>query len=302
MQHRFVLAAGLALGLVLGLAGCHKDQSATGDAAKQAMGGYAKGFNLLLKDPHDLVKSYFQTISEEGPAAGAKPHLFPSQSSAARAVKDAREAFAAAGAGAPAALAQLAPASEHAVAAADRAIAVFTEAQKYYEAENYKDDQLAKGKQLHTQMLAARKELSAAMSAFEDGLSGIEDAQAASELEDYAGDKGYSYWFRYYNIAAKKFVATVDDATKRDAAYQAISAAHTALAAFAASKGELAVGFGPYMASADTFLAACTKLTRADKGVAAETGDAGQGVISAYNGLINSGNFLYQLESTHSLK
>jgi hypothetical protein len=267
------------------------------------MGLYAKGFNVLLKDLQDMVTGYFHSIPDSGPTLEAKPHLFSSQSFAVSAVKEAREAFTAAKEEAPAALASLGPASDRVIAASDQAIAVFAAAAKYYEAENYKDDQLAKGKQLHAAMLAARKELSAAMGALEDGLSGIEDAQATADIKDHEGDKSYGYWFRFYTFAAKQFLGASRDAGKLEGAYQAIGAAREGLAAFAATKGsELAPGFAPYVASADSFYAACTKLVRQAKGVHAETGDAGQGLIAAYNVLIRSGNFLYELESTSSLK
>jgi hypothetical protein len=267
------------------------------------MGQYAKGFNVLLKDLQGMIHTYAETIPDSGPTLEARPHLFPSQRSAVTALKEARAAFAAAKQAAPAALAELGLAIDRVLAAGDQAIAVFTGAQKYYQAENYKDDQLAKGKQLHAAMLAARKELDAAMGVLDHGMSAIEDAQAAAEIKDRAGDKDYSYWFRYYNFEARKFLAASRDAAQRDAAYQAIGAAHDALTAFAAERGgELATGFAPYMGSADSFYAACSKLVRQAKGVAAETGDAGNGLVSAYNALVSSGNFLYELESTHSLK
>jgi hypothetical protein len=95
---------------VVALAGCDKDQSATGAAAKKSMGLYAKGFNVLLKDLQDMVTGYFQSIPDSGPTLEAKPHLFSSQSFAVSAVKEAREAFTAAKEDAPAALGSLGPA------------------------------------------------------------------------------------------------------------------------------------------------------------------------------------------------
>jgi hypothetical protein len=292
-----------ALAASAALAACKPDQGVTGDAAKEAMGLYAKGYNLLLTQPSAMVKSYFHTLSEDGPAAGARPHLQPAASWAQKTVKEAREAFATAQKAAPSALAKLGPASDRALTANDQAIAVELEAEKYYEAEGYKSDQLAKGKELHAKMVAARKELSAAMGALEDGLSEVEDAQAVADLKNHEADKGYSYWFRYFNLEAKNYLAAVRDPAKRAAATQAIRAAHDALAAFVAGKGsELSSYFSTYAASADSFWAACQKFERQGQGVAAETGDAEQGLIAAYNGLIKSGNFLYKLESTDSLK
>src|SRR5262249_49776499 len=133
------------IAIALTIVACHKDQSTTGATAKEAMGLYAKGFNLMLKDPRGMIDTYFQTIPRTGPTLDAKPNLFPSQQMAASSIKQAREAFDEAKKVAPSTMADLAPASDRVMAACDKLTATFTDAVKYYEAETYKDDKLAKG-------------------------------------------------------------------------------------------------------------------------------------------------------------
>jgi uncharacterized phage infection (PIP) family protein YhgE len=281
---------------------CKTDQSATGDAAKQSMGLYAKGFNLLLKDPRELVDTYFRSIPEAGPTADAKPRLFPSQSMTASSIKQARDAFAEAKKSAPSSLAALAPASDRAMAAVDKVFATYDEAQKYYDAEGYKDDKLAKGKKLHADMMSAARELDDAIGNLEDGLSKIEDAQAADEVKDRAGNKDYGYWFRNYNLEAKKLLVAARDPKKIGDAFKAFEAVHTAFTEFVKGKGsDLASSFQPFARDADSFFAAATKLNR-DAKDGADLREGRQSLVSAYNSLINMANSLYQVESAGALK
>ena len=281
---------------------CKKDQSATGDAAKQAMGLYAKGFNLILKDPRDLVDTYFRTIPEAGPTVEAKPRLFPSQSMASRSIKDAHAAFDEAKKSAPSSLAELAPEADRAIAAVDKVFATYDDAQKYYESEGYKDDKLAKGKKLHADMLAAAKELDDAIGKLEDGLSKIEDAQAADEVKDRAGTKDYGYWFRNYNLEAKKLLVAARDPKKVGDAFKAFEAVQTSFTEFVKSKGtDLNSSFQPFARDADSFFNAATKLHR-DARDGADLREARQSLVSAYNSLISMANSLYQVESAGALK
>lgn len=292
-------------------AGCKKDNSTTGAPAQQAMGLYAKGFNTLIKDPKAMIKEYFDAIPEAGPDPKSKPRLFPRQSFAARGIKEAREAFAQAKASAPPAMAALGTAADQAITAIDAVAQTFGEAQKYYEAENYKDDQFARGKQLHAKMLAASKAFHTAVATLETGLSSIEDEQARTELAKYEADKGYSYWFRFYNIEAKKFLAAVEAAEtpeqlgKLEAAFQPLSAASDALAKFVAGKGaQLNASFGAYHHQATSFDASATKVVRMARDPKRDDQALGREMdllISSYNNLISTGNSLYDLEAAKAL-
>jgi hypothetical protein len=292
-------------------AACKKDTSTTGAPAQEAMGLYAKGFNALLKDPKQMIKEYFDSIPEAGPDPKARLRLFPRQNFATSAIKEARESFDKAKSAAPDSMASLAPAADQAIAAIERVATTYTAAQKYYEAENYKDDQLAKGKELHGQMIAAAKDFNTALGTLEAGLSKIEDEQATQELAKYEGDKSYSYWFRFYNMQAKKFLSAVEAAhtpetlAKLDAAFQPIAAATDALGKFVASKGgKVNTTFNSYADRATSFHATATKLIRLAKepkvdGAALDRET--ESLISNYNTLVSMANTLYDVEAAKAL-
>jgi len=306
-------ATSLALVAVLILTACNKDPSTTGADAKRAMGLYAKGFNALLEDPKRLVAGYFSSITAgpKGIDLTQQPHLSDS-TFAQRKVKEAREAFTAANEAAPDSLA-LAPKAEAAVAAAEQAVTTYDTAYKYYQAESYKDDKGAQAKQLHEQMIAASKTYDAALDALSAAMESIEDAQSKDEINKYAGDKNYSYWFRFYTHEAKRFVTAVTrakspaDLQQLSAAAQTLATHDAALAAFAAKKGKrLNDSFKNYVDTATSFQAEVKKLLRLTEAGKTfeddETAQAADAVIDTFNRLIRIGNTLYQIEGVDNLK
>jgi hypothetical protein len=304
MFHRIVIV------LVLISGACKKDNSATGAPAQEAMGLYAKGFNDLIADPKQMITEYFDNIPESGPEPGSKPRLFPRQNFGISKIKEAREAFKAAKEAAPASLAGLAAPADDALVAIDKVATTFAEAHKYYDAENYKDDQFAKGKVLHAQMLEAAKQFRVAINKLEDGLSVIEDQQAVAEVAKYASDKGYSYWFRFYNMEAKKFIAAVEHADTPEqraalaTAFQPIATANDDLTKFVASKGTKVNGsFNAYVSQASSFHATAVKLLRLVKDPAAEAelGRETEALIRNYNNMVSMANSLYQVEGADAL-
>lgn len=292
------------------LVACKGDASTTGAGAQEAMGFYAEGFNTLIREPKEMIKTYFDAIPDAGPDDKSNPHLFPYRN--LNAFKQARAAFDKAKAAAPKSLTDLGPAADQAVAAAERLQQAYAAAQTYYEGENYKDDQFAKGKELHTQMVAATKDYRAAIGKLETGLSKIEDAQATQELAKFADAKGYSYWFRHFNIEAKNFLNAVEavEAPEQlaalEAAFQPVATAHEQLDKFVAGKAQgINTTFGSYAGQASSFHATGSKLIRLTK--AAKLDSAAydreqQALIERYNGLIDMGNALYKLEAAKMLK
>ncbi len=307
MVHRSIIIA-FVFALVAGA--CKKDNSTTGEPAQEAMGLYAKGFNALIGDPKQMITEYFDAIPEAGPDPASKPHLFPRQNFGASKIKEAREAFAKAKDAAPPALANLAPAATDAIAAIDKVSTIFTEAQKYYDAENYKDDKLARGRELHAQMLAAARQFQTAIDKLEDGLTVIEDQQAVAELAKHA-DKGYGYWFRFYNIEAKKFLGAVERASTAEqraalaTAFQPMATANDELAKFVASKGPGINGsFNAYVTQAGSFHATAVKLLRLVKEPTPDEQAIGremETLVSNYNNLVSMANSLYQVEGANAL-
>jgi hypothetical protein len=298
----------IVLGFVLALASCKQDASATGKPAQEAMSLYAKGFNALIADPKQMITEYFDNLPD-GPQPGTKPRLFPRQGFGTSKIKEARDAFVAAKEAAPASLAGLAAPADEAIIAIEAVATAFTAAQKYYEAENYKDDNFAQGNALHAQMVEAAKRFNGAVNKLEDGLSAIEDQQAANELAKYAGDKGYSYWFRFYNMEAKKFLTAVERASTPEGrtalatAFAKIAAVDAELGKFVAAKGAGINGsFKSYAGMASSFHATAVKLARLAKDDKADLGPDFNSPVQNYNNLVNMANSLYQVEEVDALK
>ncbi|MBA3501276.1 MAG: DUF3829 domain-containing protein [Deltaproteobacteria bacterium] len=300
-MYRIVLLLVLALSF-----GCKKDNSTTGQPAQEAMGLYAKGFNALIGDPKQMITEYFDRLPD-GPQPGTKPSLFPRQNFGASKITEAREAFVAAKKAAPPSLANLAAPAEEALVAIDKIAVAFTAAQKYYEAENYKDDNFAKGKELHQQMVAAAAQYRAAVNKLEDGLSVIEDQQAATELAKHESAHGYSYMFRFYNIEAKKFLSAVERAQTPEqrgalpAAFQKIAAADEELGKFVAAKGAKVNGaFKSYAGMASSYQATAVKILRLVKDNQDPSAEM-DALVRNYNSLVTMASSLYQLEDANAL-
>jgi Protein of unknown function (DUF3829) len=304
-MYRFVLA------LALLFTACKKDNSTTGEPAREAMGLYAKGFNALIADPKGMITEYFEKLPD-GPQPDSKPRLFAKQNFATSKISEARDAFVAAKKSAPASLAGLAAPADQALVAIDKVAVAFTAAHKYYDAENYKDDSFAKGKELHGQMVEASKQFQVALHQLEDGLSVIEDQQATDELKKYAGDRGYSYWFRAYNIEAKKFLTAVERADAPEpraalaTAFTPMQKADEELAKFVEAKGtKLNASFKAYVGAAGRYNASAVKLLRLVKDAKPDEAAIGRefdALVSGYNSLVSMANSLYQLEGADALK
>lgn len=304
------------------LTGCKKDQSATGETAQDAMGLYAKGFNELIAKPQEMVKEYFDKIPEEGPDETKNNKLFPRHAMASSKIDDAAKAFADAKKAAPASLAKLAPLADAAIVAIKKVKTTFEAAQKYYAAENWKDDKFAKGKELHGQMLAVSKEFRTAIDALSTELSTIEDAQAESELKKFGPSSG-RYWFRFGNMRAKKLLAVAQKdlsptyVTELEAALAEFVPVKDGVVAFVttngAGLGSVKSVYESYQRNIEDFFATITKIKRAASDLATGDGkNTEEGLMrsfeseverstSDYNSLISSGNSMYDLEASGTL-
>lgn len=294
----------------------------TPEGGQIAQASYTKGFNLLLNDPRGMIRDYFEAIPAGGPpdailapGGASKPHIFPRQNGAQGAIKEARQAFEAANRAAPGGtpMAELGPPADQTITAIENVYAVFTEAQKYYAAEDYKDDKLAKGKALHLRMMAAAKEFDAAIGALEAGLSKAEDVRAAEDLKRFEGEKGYAYWLRDYPIQAKRFLKAAEKAESQESlnqlaeAIKPLEAVGEGIRAFVAAKGtNLAPPFTGYLTTTDNFGAAAKKLVRAVKEGKApssrEVIQAKQNLNDRYNNLVDLENSMFQVEAAGLLK
>ncbi|MEO7674028.1 MAG: YiiG family protein [Pyrinomonadaceae bacterium] len=84
---------------------------------------------------------------------------------------------------------------------------------KYYEQEDYKDDNFAKGKQAHAGLVAAFKDFREVNTVFADEVDNLEDQVAAEELEKLRGVSGKQYDFLVVEsgIKAKKIKTLLQD-------------------------------------------------------------------------------------------
>ena len=84
---------------------------------------------------------------------------------------------------------------------------------KYYDQQDYKDDNFAKGKAAHAPLIAAFKDFREANTAFADNVDGLEDQVAAQELEKLRGVSGRHYDFLIVEsgIKAKKIKTLLQD-------------------------------------------------------------------------------------------
>jgi hypothetical protein len=81
---------------------------------------------------------------------------------------------------------------------------------KYYDAENFKNDAGAKGKELHAKMVSLAKSYQTGLEKLESALSEVERHQTLEELKKHEKDKSYSYWFRAFNFDANQLLKAVD--------------------------------------------------------------------------------------------
>jgi hypothetical protein len=275
------------------------------DAEQATMGRYATGFNVLIGDPKKVIDEYFDDVPVEGPKPDEKYRLFPAHTRASIELEKARQSFDEAAKSAPDDLKYIAPLATTAVADIKKTIGVFEEAHKYYQAEDFKDDEGKKGKELHQQMVAASKAAEKSLDKLSDALSEVEEREAKKELARFEADKGYSYWFRRFNFEANKALkVTKSEGFKK--AFSGIDAQYTAVKGFADGKGDaLNATFKAYVGQVERFHSTAKKLSRAyaeAEPKASEIGQLRSQLVSAYNGLVSTGNSMRELEANDLLK
>jgi hypothetical protein len=287
-------------------AGCKKkDESPVGETAQEAMGLYAQGFNALLEEPRRMIDEYVKKVPEDGPDPAKPAKLFPHHNRAETKIAEAKKAFDAAKSKAPPSLSKLAPLAEDAITHVNTVRTKYAAAHTYFDAENFKEDGGAKGKELHSELLAAVKAYRDAMRKLGAELSAVEDEQALAEIKKFESAKSYSYWFRFYNIRAKKFVDATQagDADAVTSALAPLDEAHGGLTAFAQSKTDKPnAAFKAYVAQAESFHNTAQKVARDLKEGGDKQDRLAEQVVQNYNNLISMTNSLFELEANNALK
>lgn len=273
-------------------------------AAHESVGNYNKGFNLLIDDPQKMIEEYYSKIPKEGPEDGKKYSLFPRHNFAQNKIAEIKKAFEDGDKTAPDELKHLAPLAKACSADIEKVLDTYKAAHQYYDAEDYKDDKGAKGKELHATFVKASDAFEQDLEKFESALSVIEEKQMAEELKQYEADKSYGYWFRLYNQKANNLIK----AKKKDAylaAFAEVEKAHAGMTAFSSGKSDLNAAYKAYVNQADGYLASAKKLKRtfeeaAPKDEALEQGH--ESLINDYNNMISTSNSLRELEANNLLK
>lgn len=317
MIHR---SAVLSLSLLLATTGvmslaCDKSKDSSGAEAPAttpedaeelaAMGHYAEAFNAMVAKPQECFKEYFKHIPKEGPEVGKRYRLFPRHTMAASGLSTAKTQIDEANEKASDKLEHLEPLAKAALSDLEQAVSLYADVHKYYDSESYKDDQGAKGQELHQKMVQLAESYRGHIDRLEAALSEVERQQAQRELELYEKDKGYSYWFRAFNFEANQLLR----ATEKDRyakAFGELDKAYAGLKSFSDSKqGDLNTAFKAYLGQADRFHSTAVKTSRAlgasepdEEAVANLQGD----LVDNYNNIVGVTNSLYQLEANQLLK
>jgi tetratricopeptide (TPR) repeat protein len=292
--------------LALAAAGCGKFSPNADDAARTAVGHYVDGYNSLIdKIGGSVIKTYFRAVPESGPTEMSKNLLFPEQNFVSRDLSEAKKSFADAKAASPASLERLAGLADEFLDACQAVTDTYAEAQKYYAAENYKDDQGARGKELHQKMLQETDRYREAVAKFDAALDEIEDQQLAEELKQHEGNKNESYWFRKMLSETKRLLTTVEGAEnpgELEPAFARAEQANTEFAKFVADKGgkaKLPQVFQSFVDQTDNFFVVATRLRRecrSEKPDGAKIDSDKEALVTAYNVVVQLGNALYEVE------
>ena len=86
------------------------------------------------------------------------------------------------------------------------------EADEYYERENYKDDKMAKGKEMHPRLVAAWDAFASADKKLRAGVEAIKDKQAAEQLAAIEAKEGRKthYYVEALMVQAKRLLRAED--------------------------------------------------------------------------------------------
>ena len=267
---------------------------------------YATGFNALIDDPQDLIETYFRSIPVAGPTGKERYSFMRSHTFAETKLAEARKAFDEAKKLGPESLAHIVPLADEALAQIATVTTRYAEAKKYYDAEDYKDDQLAKGKALHAQIVQAAEAFQTAIRKLESELSKVEDKRMQAEIAELGGDKSYPYMHRILNFKASQLLRA--SPANFAASYAAFEASYQELQKFSSGRGaELNTTFKSYIHQVDDFYGDAKKLRRALE--ASKPGEEPRDLdnlreqlTSSYNTLVSYGNSMRQLEANDLLK
>lgn len=282
-------------------------QGSEADSTK--FNAYVECYNATNSRAHDAMKRYGQWVQdmEAGPT-GNERNIYGvytvngvDKCAHAKGMADTSPAIAALDA----------PVKAYADALTEWA-AKLEEADKYYSNEDYKDDQMAKGKSMHAGLVAAYKAFDSASEALSDALDSEGSKRSRARLAEVEKSEGkkFAYWHLSTMMSAEELANLLGeesfDTDKAQALIKAYEDASTGLKTYAQSGGQdVPMLYSSYGNEVDNFLTAAKKrMRRVRDNEAYSQGDimiinngsgwmvegSPENMLRAYNQLVDSSN------------
>jgi hypothetical protein len=177
----------------------------------------------------------------------------------------------------------------------------FKTATDYYAAEDYKDDNGAKGRQIHLEFHKLAKQFYTDFDQFEKALDEVENLQSEEELKKFAKQSSYSYWFRFFNLQAKRML-DAKPATYQ-AAFAKVDKAHKDMEAFLTGRSQPNEVFTTYKEAADSYINIGKRIQRGLNSVEkpADLQSMRNELTTSYNHLVTMADSLRTLEGVGQL-
>ncbi len=229
-----------------------------------ALGSYARGFNIIIEEPKELADDYLGAIGKE-----YKPNKnYRLETNWARSKLDeVREAFKAGEGNAPGSMSETVDVANAALEAAEQMSTTYDAVKSYLDSGENKQDNGAKGQELHSKMLSH-------ITAFHDNLSKLnkllsvaETAVTQAALAD-ADTETFGFWVQKTQLAAKQIIEA-DSPESFKERIEALDVTNKELSAWKAKRGELHPVFATYSSTFDKFVGAARSAREAvDKAIA----------------------------------
>ncbi len=275
------------------------------ETAEKALSLYTNGFNRTVDELQDIFEEYFDAIPEDGPQPRKYTFLVqeqPLEESLTATEKKFQQANGQQANSQQIDGDKLATLTEQIVHSARAGLTLLTQAKTYYASDQFRKDNLAQGRTIHTQMLEQSTQFQKAVGSLEEELAKAEEQQTQRELQQHSKDT-YNYWFRYHSLRAKQFVES-DSNTALEKRHAALAQALKEATAYLKNHSEnLTLRTGSAM---ETYLQQARALQDVADTVASQTkaesyedamANQYQTLIDRYNGLVNEANALYTLEA-----
>jgi hypothetical protein len=312
---RTTTVATLCLLLLAGAAGCNKKKAAddepaakgettdvTSDRSLQVMNYYVEFFNQVIADAPDPLDNYFEHAGEAGLTvdemtkwgnvicAGAG-WMKMSRERAAENLEKAKKAS-------TGEFAPLPPLADKMLASGIALVDKRDEVCKYVKGGEFKTDQGARAKTLHTEVLAARDAWNQSVDGLGAELDRIEDAQSMAEINKQKPGT-YGYFFRMTTFRANEMLRVARrDATKVEAALAPLKQVIGEAQAFEKSKGaEVNQTFAGYMKQVERLAKVIPALEKS-LGAAKTTAKKEEAIGAKFEDLISIYNTMISLHNT----